>query len=66
MPQAQGSAHAPLTQACDNGQSEFALQPTGIIDLSDAEKLRHSYFVSLRYKMFKNVLHVFSKSLYCY
>lgn len=35
-PHTQGSAQAPFTHACDNGQSEFALQPTGMTDPPDA------------------------------
>lgn len=37
-PHAHGSAHAPLTHACDKGHSELALQPTGIVFSSEAEK----------------------------
>lgn len=46
-PHAQGSAQAPFTHACDNGQSEFALQPTGMTDPPDAGKKE--------YKVEKNI-----------
>lgn len=43
-PHAQGSAQAPFTHACDSGQSEFALHPTGITDPPDAGRNEYNTY----------------------